>query len=445
VVLVVIVAVAVSFWNLFGNDVACRLSDALASFEDAKRPASTQCLDAAASSTGSGAGKTSRGGAASAPGRAGAGGSRAGAGSGRAGAGAAPHAGGAARAPAAEPPSTPASAAPAPPAPAPSPTPSPPSSPSSPPSVPSIGERIENGLAAVGRHAVDFTEGVIAGANPLTPLIPVELEPTFGNQVTYGAGEVVGSLVGLLDDAGNVVAGGTGMVASTAVLVLSDGTLVWVALPGFGASTSLAAVGVAGAAGHGTNLMQGIDDLVHGENAPSKPRESTQGSSSPEKPPTANEKPPAAEHPKAPEQPRAAEPEPAGAKTQRPSEQGAQAQPAGEKPPSAGNRRAPAADNYRGRYNASRAAEGKSRLPDDWDAHHRIPQEYRGKPEFKDFDFDAPSNIQGVQGSRSDANIHQQITNLWADFRSTHGNATRAEVEAFARDIDVRFQHYWWP
>src|SRR5262249_53861945 len=79
-------------------------------------------------------------------------------------------------------------------------------------------------------------------------------------------------------------------------------------------------------------------------------------------------------------------------------------------------RRAPAPDNYRGRYNADRHENGLPRLPDDYDAHHRIPQEYREHPEFKDFDFDAPKNIQGVKGSRSDENIHQDITNAWAVF-----------------------------
>ncbi|MBB5960753.1 hypothetical protein FHS29_007381 [Saccharothrix tamanrassetensis] len=49
--------------------------------------------------------------------------------------------------------------------------------------------------------------------------------------------------------------------------------------------------------------------------------------------------------------------------------------------------------NWWGRYEAELWRQGKLRLPDDWDAHHAIPQEYRNHPEFKDFDFDAPSNI----------------------------------------------------
>lgn len=79
------------------------------------------------------------------------------------------------------------------------------------------------------------------------------------------------------------------------------------------------------------------------------------------------------------------------------------------------------------------------------DAHHRIPQEYRNRPDFKDFDFDAPSNIQGIKGSRADVNDHQQITNKWAEFRSANPYATRAQIESFARDIDVRFAQDWFP
>jgi Flp pilus assembly pilin Flp len=303
VVLVLIVALSVAFWNLFGNDVACRFSEAITSFDDAKRPAG-QCMDSAAHGNGNAAG-----GASGAGGRGGKAGTSS-SGSGSAGAtgrasgssntagshtSAAPQAvAGNAAPPQALPPSAPQPSASSPPS-----APSAPSAPSppSPPTQPSIGDRIESALASVGQHAVDFGEGVIAGANPLAPVMPVELKPTFGNQVTFGTGQIVGSLVGLLDDAGNTIAGAAGMVASSAVLVLSDGTLVWVALPGFGASSALTAVGVAGAAGHGTNFMQGIDNVAHGENAPSKPSESAQGgSSSPEKPP-ATEPTPATEKP----------------------------------------------------------------------------------------------------------------------------------------------------
>ena len=106
-------------------------------------------------------------------------------------------------------------------------------------------------------------------------------------------------------------------------------------------------------------------------------------------------------------------------------------------------RAAPAADNYRGRYNAQRHAEGKLRLPDDYDAHHRIPQEYRGHKDLKGFDFDAPDNIQGVKGSRADVNTHQDITNDWAAFREANPNATGDAIRKFAQEIDERYEGHW--
>jgi len=107
------------------------------------------------------------------------------------------------------------------------------------------------------------------------------------------------------------------------------------------------------------------------------------------------------------------------------------------------NRKAPAQDNYRGRFNADRAAKGQPRLPEDWDAHHRIPQAYRDNPAFKDFDFDAPENIRGVKGSRSDVNIHQKITNDWEAFRAQNPNATRPQIEEFAKKIDAKYSNDW--
>ena len=314
VVLVLIVALSVSFWNLFGNDVACRFSGAIASFDDAKRPAG-QCMDSAAHGSGNAAGGASARGGASPRGGAGARGGRAGtSSSGRSSAGATPHASGPSKPVGSHTSAAPLAvssdnAAPQQALPPPALQPSAPSSPSPPsppsaPAEPSIGDRIESALATVGQHAVDFGEGVVAGANPLAPVMPVELKPTFGNQVTFGTGQIVGSLVGLVDDAGNMIVGGTGMLASGGVLVLSNGTLVFVAVPGFGASTALTAVGVAGAAGHGTNFMQGIDNVANGENAPSKPSESSQGgSSSPEKPPAKTEPPPKSEPAPATEKP----------------------------------------------------------------------------------------------------------------------------------------------
>jgi hypothetical protein len=105
-------------------------------------------------------------------------------------------------------------------------------------------------------------------------------------------------------------------------------------------------------------------------------------------------------------------------------------------------RRAPDLDNYRGRFNAERHAQGKPRLPDDYDAHHRIP-EYIDHPDFRDYDFHQPSNIQGVKGSRANVNTHQLITNEWADFRRLNPNATRAQIETFASQIDARYAQHW--
>ncbi|MFJ8582118.1 RHS repeat-associated core domain-containing protein [Micromonospora sp. NPDC093277] len=104
-------------------------------------------------------------------------------------------------------------------------------------------------------------------------------------------------------------------------------------------------------------------------------------------------------------------------------------------------------DNYRGRFNAFLNKNGIKRLPQDWDAHHAIPQEYRSHPGFADFDFDAPANIRGVPGSRMNsrgANVHQDITNQWKWFRDLNPNPTRAEIEDFALQIDRGYGAYYW-
>ncbi len=64
-------------------------------------------------------------------------------------------------------------------------------------------------------------------------------------------------------------------------------------------------------------------------------------------------------------------------------------------------------------------------------------------PEFKDFDFHQPSNLQGVKGSRADVNTHQLITNDWAEFRRLNPNATKAQIEAFAQQIDAKYAQHW--
>jgi len=100
--------------------------------------------------------------------------------------------------------------------------------------------------------------------------------------------------------------------------------------------------------------------------------------------------------------------------------------------------------DYRGRFDAWLEAQGKDRLPDDYAAHHRVPQAFRGHPEYEGFDFDSPENIRGVKGSKSDVNIHQDIANRWEAFRRANRNASRAQIEEFARQIDVDFQQHWW-
>ncbi|MEV0622006.1 toxin TcdB middle/N-terminal domain-containing protein, partial [Nonomuraea sp. NPDC050404] len=106
-------------------------------------------------------------------------------------------------------------------------------------------------------------------------------------------------------------------------------------------------------------------------------------------------------------------------------------------------------DNHRGRYNAWLGREGLKRLPDNWAAHHRIPDVFRRleHPEFKDFDFHSPSNIRGVAGSAMkdrSKNIHQDITNEWENWRKENPNATRAQIEEFANKIDEKFSAHFW-
>ncbi|MFC5926486.1 SpvB/TcaC N-terminal domain-containing protein [Micromonospora vulcania] len=105
--------------------------------------------------------------------------------------------------------------------------------------------------------------------------------------------------------------------------------------------------------------------------------------------------------------------------------------------------------DYRGRYNQGRIQQGKKPLPAEYDAHHRIPQEYRNRPDFKDFDFDAPSNIRGVKGWRAvgagkaRANYHGEITEWWRQFRLQFPSATRTQIEWFANQIDKGYARYY--
>ncbi|WP_394844492.1 Rhs family carbohydrate-binding protein [Pendulispora brunnea] len=105
--------------------------------------------------------------------------------------------------------------------------------------------------------------------------------------------------------------------------------------------------------------------------------------------------------------------------------------------------------DYRGRYNQSLSQKGKQELPSEWDAHHRIPQDYREHPDFKGFDFDAPENIQGVSSSRNAGfNVHNDITQEWAEFQNgfdARGQTpSRQQIENFANHIDDKYGHTFW-
>src|SRR5262249_39212520 len=107
----------------------------------------------------------------------------------------------------------------------------------------------------------------------------------------------------------------------------------------------------------------------------------------------------------------------------------------------------PALDNPVGRYQAYLHQQGIPRLPTaTWDVHHRIPQRLIGDPRFAGFDFHAPSNLRGVQGSRAGPgnNVHQLITNRWEEFLAQNPKATRAQIERFADEIDILFADHWW-
>jgi RHS repeat-associated protein len=104
----------------------------------------------------------------------------------------------------------------------------------------------------------------------------------------------------------------------------------------------------------------------------------------------------------------------------------------------------PKPTEYRARFNEILKAQGKAELPSEWDAHHRIPQEYRNHPEFKGFEFDAPENIRGVSSARNGINVHQQITQEWSGFRARNPGASRAEIEKFAGAIDAKFGYTYW-
>ena len=104
---------------------------------------------------------------------------------------------------------------------------------------------------------------------------------------------------------------------------------------------------------------------------------------------------------------------------------------------------------HRGRYQAAAHYEGIERLPADWDVHHSIPQELRGDPRIAGIDIDSPANLRGIRGSRSapagpTRNVHQQITNEWADFLSKNPSATREQILGFRDQIDYKYGFAFW-
>jgi RHS repeat-associated protein len=110
---------------------------------------------------------------------------------------------------------------------------------------------------------------------------------------------------------------------------------------------------------------------------------------------------------------------------------------------------APKAKEYRERFDDWLRSQGKDPLDKAWDAHHRIPTRYRDNnhPEFREFDFDHPSNIRGVSSNRNGGyNVHDMITKKWDRFHEQHhGKPTRAQIENFAKEIDAQFGHTYWP
>jgi RHS repeat-associated protein len=106
---------------------------------------------------------------------------------------------------------------------------------------------------------------------------------------------------------------------------------------------------------------------------------------------------------------------------------------------------------YRAKFQTWLKANGYEELPREWDAHHRIPQAFKEHKEFKNFDFDDPTNIRGVSGHKNidgstgqAFDIHGQITKEWEAFRKANKGATRAQIEAFADKIDKKHGKTYW-
>ena len=287
VMLVLVVALGVALWNLFGNDVTCRFADAADAFDDPSHVAGQQCTGHASS----GSSRPSHTGA-SRPSRPAASHPSAAAGSttlptasvlGSASPGVAPSVAMASAALSA-PSASNGSAG---------------GSPGTGEASPSLTSRIGDALAAVGETAVDFAEGAIAGVSPFTPLVTPTPTPSFGHEISFGVGQTVGSVGGLLWDAGKMAAGSAGVGVSLATIVATDGAAIPVAGPAALESGAVAVAGAASASGHISNLQDGIHNVLHGNEPGPKPSEPSAGGGHDEKPP-AEQGPAAGEKPSAP-------------------------------------------------------------------------------------------------------------------------------------------------
>jgi Flp pilus assembly pilin Flp len=272
VMLVLVVALSVALWNLFGNEVSCRLAEAVVAFDDPAHAAGQPCREGT-----SGPAAAARGSARSAS----------------------PSAGGS-RGSAAQTSSAQAASAPGIPSPAARVVGSPAAVASTPVGEQSMTSRVANAVATVGEHAADLVEGAVAGANPLTPIVEQThpLRPTFGHEVTYGVGQVVGALGGAVFDVGEIAGGVATGVGAVGEMVASGGLLTPVAAVELAAAgTQIAAAG-ASMVGHARNLGQGINYAMNGSEPPPKssstsnPASSNAGSTGPQKAPQAG-KPPA--------------------------------------------------------------------------------------------------------------------------------------------------------
>jgi hypothetical protein len=102
---------------------------------------------------------------------------------------------------------------------------------------------------------------------------------------------------------------------------------------------------------------------------------------------------------------------------------------------------------YRGRYQAALGHEGLPRTPDNWDAHHSIPQGLRGEESVEGIDLDHPSELRGVRGYRQPGpttNVHSHITQEWDNFLADNPKATREQILNFRDYLDWRYGFTYW-